>query len=143
MTFRSDTHSLTVNGLGIKDSLPSGVRIDRSMVILKRRAAVERWKTNNREYYLKQKRELASRPEYKAKLRARYHKQQAELREAGILPRKLGRPRLYDGEEAIEVRRQRAREATARYRMKKESLVRETNESTITNTNSTTSQAIN
>ena len=110
--------------------------------VLKRRAAVERWKANNREYYLKQKRELASRPEYKAKLRARYHEQQAELREACIVPRKLGRPRLYGGEEAIEVRRQRAREATARYRLKKQSLVEETNESTIANTNSTTSQAI-
>ena len=32
----------------------------------KHRAAVERWKSNNREYYLKQKRELAGRPEYLA-----------------------------------------------------------------------------
>ena len=107
--------------------------------VLKRRDAVERWKPNSREYCLKQKRELASRPEYKAKLRARYHEQQAELREAGILQRKLGRPRMYEGEEAIDVRRQRGREATARYTLKKQSLEEETNESTITNTSSTTS----
>ena len=84
--------------------------------VLKRRAAVERWKSNNRDYYLQQKRELSARPEYRAHMRARYHHQQAELREAGILPHKLGRPRLYEGQEAIEMKRQRAREAAARYR---------------------------
>ncbi len=89
-----------------------------SSTILKRRHAVERWKANNREYYLQQKRELSARPEYRAKMRERYASQQAELREAGIIPRKLGRPRLYEGEEALEVRRQRGREASARYRLK-------------------------
>ena len=84
--------------------------------VLKRRAAVERWKANNRDYYLQQKRELSARPEYRAKMRARYASQQAELREAGILPRPLGRPRLYDGQEALERRRERQQEATARYR---------------------------
>ena len=84
--------------------------------VLKRRAAVERWKTNNREYYLQQKRELSARPEYRAKMRAKYASKQAELREAGIIPRPLGRPRLYNGEEALEMRRQKAREAAARYR---------------------------
>jgi len=84
--------------------------------ILKRRRAVERWKANNRDYYLQQKRELSARPEYRAKMRASYAAQQAELREAGILPRPLGRPRLYDGEEALEMKRQSAREAAARYR---------------------------
>ena len=69
--------------------------------VLKRRAAVERWKADNRDYYLQQKRELSARPEYRARVRARYAAQQAELREAGILPRPLGRPRLYDGEEAL------------------------------------------
>ncbi len=87
--------------------------------ILRRRAAVERWKVNNREYYLQQKRELSARPEYRARMRARYHEQQAELREAGILPRKLGRPRLYEGEEVLEMKRQSSREAAARYRLKK------------------------
>ena len=98
--------------------------------VLKRRAAVEKWKGNNREYYLQQKRELSARPEYRAKIRARYHERQAELREAGILPRKLGRPRLYDGEEALEHKRQRAREASARYRTRQLlSHVEETDES--------------
>lgn len=97
--------------------------------IPKRRAAVERWKANNRDYYLRQKRELSARPPYRARMRARYHKQQAELREAGILPRKLGRPRLYEGQEAIEMKRQRAREAAARYRSKILSQVEENNES--------------
>ena len=65
-----------------------------SEAALKRRAAVERWKVNNREYYLKQKRELSGRPEYRAKMRARYAAERAELKEAGILPRKMGRPLL-------------------------------------------------
>ena len=39
----------------------------------KHRDAVERWKQNNREYYLAQKRRLAARPEYLAKRRERYH----------------------------------------------------------------------
>ncbi len=87
--------------------------------ILKRRAAMERWKEKNREYYLQQKRDLSARPEYRAKMRARYASQQAELREAGILPRRLGRPRLYEGEEAIEMKRHRPREAAARYRARR------------------------
>ena len=99
--------------------------------LLKKRAAVERWKSNNREYYLQQKRDLSSRPEYRARMRARYAAHQVELREAGILPRKLGRPRLYEGQEAIDIKRQRAREAAARYRSKLFSLAEEKDESTI------------
>ena len=38
----------------------------------KHRDAVERWKQNNREYYLAQKRRLASRPEYLAIRRQMY-----------------------------------------------------------------------
>ena len=99
--------------------------------ILKRRAAVERWKATNREYYLQQKRDLSARPEYRARMRAKHADQQAELRHLGICPRKLGRPRLYEGQEAIDVRRQRAREATARYRARQLfSHVDENNEST-------------
>ena len=105
-----------------------------SSTILKRRHAVERWKANNREYYLQQKRELSARPEYRAKMRERYASQQAELREAGIVPRKLGRPRLYEGEEALEVRRQRGREATARYRLRRISQLQEKNHHGSTNT---------
>ena len=36
------------------------------------RSAVEKWKENNREYYLTQKRRLAGRPEYLAKRREMY-----------------------------------------------------------------------
>ena len=99
--------------------------------ILKRRAAVERWKSNNREYYLQQKRDLSSRPEYRARMRARYAEQQRDLKEAGIAPRKMGRPRLYEGQEALEMRRQRARLASARYKERKIlSRVYQNNEST-------------
>ena len=103
-----------------------------SAEVLKRRAAVERWKANNREYYLKQKRELAARPEYRAKMRASYAQQQRELREAGILPSKMGRPRLYEGEEALERKRETQREATARYHMKILSQAIKKHESTAT-----------
>ena len=88
------------------------------MTVLKRRRAVERWKASHREYYLAQKRQLASRPEYLAHRRAIYADQQAELREAGIIPRPKGRPRLYEGSEALERRRERARRNSARYRAK-------------------------
>ena len=88
------------------------------MTVLKRRRAVERWKATHREYYLAQKRQLASRPEYLAHRRAAYAAQQADLREAGILPRRKGRPRLYEGAEALERRRERARRNSARYRAK-------------------------
>ena len=108
--------------------------MDLSDTILKRRRAVEQWKANNREYYLRQKRQLSARPEYRAKMRARYASQQTELREAGIIPRKLGRPRLYDGEEALEVKRQRGKEATARYRLRKISQLQEKNHHDSTNT---------
>ncbi len=37
---------------------------DVDLKVSKRRHAVERWKLNNREYYLEQKRKLAHRPEY-------------------------------------------------------------------------------
>ena len=99
--------------------------------ILKRRAAVQRWKANNRESYLKQKRELSARPEYRLKMRQKYAQRQQELKDAGILPRKMGRPRLYPPEEWRNVERERARLASARYRLRKKlSRVQENNEST-------------
>ena len=99
--------------------------------IMKRRAAVQRWKDNNREYYLKQKRELSARPEYRARMREKYAERQQELKDAGILPRKMGRPRLYSGEEWVNVERERARLASSRYRLRKKlSRVQENNEST-------------
>ena len=101
--------------------------------VLKRRVAVERWKANNRERYLQQKRDLSSRPSYRAKMRAKYHAERQELKNAGILPRKVGRPRLYPPEEWREVERERGRLASARYRNRKKlSLVSKNNESTTT-----------
>ena len=58
----------------------------------KARAAVERWKANNREYYLTQKRSLASRPEYLAHRRAVYQKRRQVMRESGLLPKKRVQP---------------------------------------------------
>ena len=99
--------------------------------ILKKRAAVERWKANNREYYLQQKRDLGSRPEYRLRMREKYAAEREELKQAGILPRRMGRPRLYEGDEALEMRRQRARLASARYQAKnKISRLYQKNEST-------------
>ena len=46
-----------------------------------------------------------------------------------ILPRKRGRPMMYVGPEAIEIKRQRAREAARRYRQKIISPVSKNNES--------------
>ena len=85
---------------------------------MKRLSAMEKWKAAHREYYLAQKRRLSARPEYKARRRERYRERIDELTLLGILPRARGRPRLYDAEEALEMRRFRGREAAARYRAK-------------------------
>ena len=83
-----------------------------------RKTSLEKWKEAHREYYLAQKRRLAARPEYKALRRERYRAHVDELTLLGILPRKRGRPTMYEGTEATEMKRQRAREASARYRAK-------------------------
>jgi len=105
-----------------------------SEAVLKRRAACEKWKRANREYYLKQKRDLANRSEYKAHRREQYKQKTDELKELGILPRKKGRPQLYLGQECIERRLQQGRKAAARYRLKKKSRALEKDESTIDET---------
>ena len=89
--------------------------------ILKKRAAVNRWKAANYDRYLLQKRMLAARPEYKAHRREMYREKTEELKSLGILPRKRGRPMMYEpgSIEAVELKGQRAREAMARYRLKK------------------------
>lgn len=76
----------------------------------KRRLACELWKAKNREYYLQQKRDLASRPEYKAHRREMYRQKVDELKLLGILPRKRGRPTMYDHGEALEMKCERARQ---------------------------------
>ena len=88
------------------------------MTVLKRRLAVERWKATHGDYYPAQKRQLASRPEYLAHRGDAYTAQQAELREAGILPRRKGRPRLYEGTQALERRKERASVNSVRYNAK-------------------------
>ena len=83
-----------------------------------RKSSLERWKIANREYYLAQKRRLAGRPEFLAHRRVKYRAHVEELTLLGTLPRKRGRPTLYEAEEATEMKRQRAREASSRYRAK-------------------------
>ena len=85
--------------------------------VMRRRIACEKWKRTHREYYLDQKRRLANRPEYKAHRREMYKQHTDELKLLGILPRKRGRPMMYVGPEALEMKRRRAREAAARYRL--------------------------
>ena len=89
--------------------------------VVKRRAAVEKWKAANRQVYLLQKRQLSARPEYKARRREMYRLHVQELKDLGILPRRKGRPRLYEegSREALEARREKGRRASARYREKK------------------------
>ena len=82
----------------------------------KQKTALQMWKEKHREYYLAQKRRLAARPEYKAHRREMYKAKVDELKLLGILPRKRGRPLMYIGEEAKEMRRRKAREASVRYR---------------------------
>ena len=84
--------------------------------IMQRRSACERWKQQNRDYYLEQKRRLAARPEYKAHRREMYKQKVDELKELGILPRKRGRPTMYDPKEALEIKRDKAREYAMRSR---------------------------
>ena len=83
-----------------------------------KKTPLEKWKEAHREYYLAQKRRLAARPEYLLLRRERYRAHVEELTLLGILPRKRGRPQMYEGTEATEMKRHRAREASARYRAK-------------------------
>ena len=104
---------------------------------MQKRIACERWKQRNREYYLEQKRRLATRPEYKAHRRDMYRQKVNELKELGILPRKRGRPTMYSYEENLEIKRDRAREYATRSRAaQKRSLLLENDNS------STSSSAI-
>ena len=105
--------------------------------VMKRRAACERWKMAHRDYYLEQKRRLANRPEYNR--REMYKQKKEELTLLGILPRKRGRPQMYEGSEALMMKRQRAREAARRYRLQTISQLEETNKSTMSSSSSETS----
>ena len=82
---------------------------------------IRAWQTKHREYYLAQKRELSKRPEYKEHRRKCYHERTQILKDAGILPMKKGRPRLYEGDEAKERKREINRAANQRYKDRKRS----------------------
>ena len=102
--------------MDILNTVPVGMISTPIVSWSKRRLACERWKAQNREYYLQQKRNLAARPDYKAHRREVYKQKVDELKLLGILPRKRGRPTMYDHQEALEMKRERAREYAMRSR---------------------------
>ena len=77
------------------------------------------WKERNREYYLLQKRILSGRPAYKAHRRLVYRQKRAALlsQDDYTVPRK-GRPRQYSEEEALERKRESARQWARQSRAK-------------------------
>ena len=76
----------------------------------RQRAASERWKQANYEYYLQQKRSLSARPSYRAHRRQKYREKQITLRAAeGYVPPVKGRPRIYSPSSARQRRRETAR----------------------------------
>ena len=93
-----------------------------STEIMKRRTACENWKKKNREYYLEQKRRLAARPSYKQHRKDMYQEKVHELKLLGILPRRRGRPKMYDRDEALEMKRERARTYAIRSRAAKQNI---------------------
>ena len=104
--------------------------------VRRRRIACEKWKIAHRDYYLDQQRRLATRPEYKAHRREMYKERTDELKLLRILPRKRGRPIMYVGPEALEMKRQRTREAAARYRLRKIYQLSKNDESTTSTSSS-------
>ena len=76
----------------------------------RQRAASERWKQANYEYYLNQKRSLSTRPSYRAHRRQKYREKQITLRAVeGYVPPVKGRPRIYSPCQARQRRRDTAR----------------------------------
>ena len=76
----------------------------------RQRAASERWKQANYEYYLQQKRTLSTRPSYRAHRRHKYREKQITLRAVeGYVPPARGRPRIYSPCQARQRRRDTAR----------------------------------
>ena len=76
----------------------------------RQRAASERWKQANYEYYLNQKRSLSARPSYKAHRRQKYREKQITLRATeGYVPPVKGRPRIYSSSQARQRKRETAR----------------------------------
>ena len=76
----------------------------------RQRAASERWKQANYEYYLQQKRSLSTRPSYRAHRRQKYREKQITLRATeGYVPPVRGRPRIYSPGQARRRKRETAR----------------------------------
>ena len=76
----------------------------------RQRAASERWKKANYEYYLNQKRALSARPSYRAHRRQKYKEKQIILKASeGYVPPLRGRPRIYSPREALQRKRESAR----------------------------------
>ena len=76
----------------------------------RQRAASERWKQANYEYYLQQKRSLSTRPSYRAHRRQKYREKQITLRASeGYVPPVKGRPRIYSPCQARQRKRETAR----------------------------------
>ena len=76
----------------------------------RQRAASERWKQANYEYYLNQKRSLSTRPSYRAHRRQKYREKQITLRAVeGYVPPVRGRPRIYSSSQARQRKRETAR----------------------------------
>ena len=76
----------------------------------RQRAASERWKQANYEYYLQQKRSLSTRPSYRAHRRQKYREKQITLRASeGYVPPVRGRPRIYSPGQARQRKRETAR----------------------------------
>ena len=74
------------------------------------RAASEKWKKENYEYYLQQKRALSARPSYKAHRRQKYQEKQIILKATeGYVPPSRGRPRIYSPNSARQRKRETAR----------------------------------
>lgn len=99
-----------------------------SQSVMRRRATC--WLGNFATENTTWKRRLGTRPKYKAHRREMYREKTEEMKLLGMLPRKRGRPLMYAGPEALNMKRQRAREAAAHYRLKHISKLSKNNEAT-------------
>ena len=106
----------------------------------RQRAASERWKKANYEYYLNQKRALSARPSYKAHRRQKYMEKQIILKASeGYVPPLRGRPRIYSPRQALQRKRESARSWVSTRRAKEKISVKENYQQDV-NTNSTASE---
>ena len=113
-------------------------------LLLRRRESAERWKLENYQYYLLQKRALSCREEYKALRRERYRKQQEFLRSLeGFVSPTRGRPKLYTPLEALQRKRESAKKWAATHRTSRIFSASEKYQPNDNNTSETSSAACN